>query len=121
MARELLFSVTKDDFKIQTFRSGGPGGQNQNKVSSGVRIIHKESGARGESREERSQLQNRRNAFTRCIESREFQLWLKVKCAMMLNQPVTETLEQLAKRVDRMIEEDLVSGDIIVEYIGDDQ
>ena len=32
MPKELLFSLTKKDFEIQTFRSGGKGGQNQNKV-----------------------------------------------------------------------------------------
>jgi len=39
-----LFSLTKKDFDIQTFRAGGKGGQKQNKISSGVRIIHRESG-----------------------------------------------------------------------------
>jgi protein subunit release factor B len=37
--RKLVFSVTSKDLNIQTFRSGGKGGQNQNKVNSGVRII----------------------------------------------------------------------------------
>lgn len=35
MSRQLLFSVTRDDCDWQTFRAGGKGGQNQNKVSSG--------------------------------------------------------------------------------------
>ena len=51
--KELLFSITKDDFRVDTFRSGGKGGQNQNKVESGVRIVHVASGAIGESREQR--------------------------------------------------------------------
>ena len=46
--REKLFSIK--DFEVQTFRSGGPGGQNQNKRNTGVRIIHKSSGAKEESR-----------------------------------------------------------------------
>ena len=46
--RELLFSVTRDDFTIQTFRAGGKGGQKQNKTDSGVRCIHNASGAVGE-------------------------------------------------------------------------
>ena len=58
---ELLFSITKKDFEIQTFRSGGKGGQHQNKTDSGVRIIHRDSGARAESREERSQARNKRD------------------------------------------------------------
>ena len=67
MARELLFSITKDDFTIQTFRSGGKGGQNQNKRETGVRIIHNDSGARGESRNHRTQLANKKEAFRRLV------------------------------------------------------
>ncbi len=58
----LAFSVTKADCEWQYFRAGGKGGQHQNKTSSGVRVIHHPSEARGESREERSQLQNRKAA-----------------------------------------------------------
>jgi protein subunit release factor B len=76
---EKLFVITSKDFVVQTFCSGGNGGQNQNKVASGVRIIHKESGARGESRTERSQLHNKRYAFKRLVASREFQDWLERK------------------------------------------
>lgn len=63
--RTLLFSVTLADCDVQTFRAGGKGGQNQNKRDTGVRIIHRASGARGEARDERSQLQNKRAAFKR--------------------------------------------------------
>ena len=56
--KKLLFSVTRDDCNWQTFRSGGPGGQHQNKVESGVRCVHRASGAVGESRSERSQYVN---------------------------------------------------------------
>ena len=42
-------------------------------------MIHHPSGARGESREERSQLQNKRAAFLRMIETPKFQLWLKIE------------------------------------------
>lgn len=53
---ELAFSVTIKDCTVQTFRSGGKGGQNQNKRDTGVRIIHRPSGAVGESRQHRTQL-----------------------------------------------------------------
>jgi hypothetical protein len=75
MSKELLFSITKKDFDVQTFRSSGPGGQNVNKVETGVRIIHRESGARGECQDERSQYQNKRIAFRRLADSPEFKAW----------------------------------------------
>lgn len=55
--------LSKKDFKVQTFRSGGPGGQHQNTTDSGVRITHIETGLSSESREFRSQKQNKDSAF----------------------------------------------------------
>ncbi len=52
-----------DDLERQTFRSGGPGGQHQNKTESGVRYIHKPTGLAAESRTERSQHKNDANAL----------------------------------------------------------
>lgn len=63
--RELIVSYTRKDFRIDTFRSGGPGGQHQNKTDSGVRITHLPSGLVAESRESRSQMQNKKIAFHR--------------------------------------------------------
>lgn len=77
--REKILSVTLADCNVQTFRAGGPGGQKQNKTESGVRIIHRASGARGESREQRSQNQNKKIAFRRMVETKTFQAWLKMK------------------------------------------
>jgi protein subunit release factor B len=82
--RQKVFSVTISDCEIQTFRAGGKGGQNQNKTESGVRIIHPPSGARGESREERSQLQNKRNAFRRMGQSETFKKWAKAQVARLI-------------------------------------
>lgn len=79
MTKEKLFSVTLKDCDVQTFRSGGPGGQHQNKTESGVRIMHKESGAVGESREERSQLQNKKAAFKRMVAHPKFRFWIAEK------------------------------------------
>lgn len=53
------------DCEVQTFRSGGPGGQHQNTTDSGVRLIHLPSGVRVESRSERSQHRNRKLALER--------------------------------------------------------
>lgn len=78
MSREKILSVTLADCEVQTFRAGGKGGQNQNKRDTGVRIIHRASGARGEARDERSQLQNKKLAFRRMCDSATFRTWVRL-------------------------------------------
>ena len=51
--------------RVETFRSGGPGGQHQNVTESGVRLVHLPTGVRVTSREERSQHRNRALALER--------------------------------------------------------
>lgn len=53
------------DLEISVERSGGPGGQNVNKRSTAVRVLHRPSGLAVVAREERSQHQNRRIALER--------------------------------------------------------
>lgn len=77
--RTPILTVTLDDCEVQTFRAGGKGGQNQNKRDTGVRIIHHPSGARGESREERSQLQNKKIALRRLSQTPQFRYWVAVQ------------------------------------------
>ena len=48
---------------VETFRSGGPGGQHANKVESGVRLTHKSSGITVTSRSSRSQYRNKQLAL----------------------------------------------------------
>jgi protein subunit release factor B len=74
-----LLSLTKKDFRIDTFTSGGPGGQHQNKVATGVHITHMATGLSAESRTEKSQARNKKIAFTRLCKSAEFQKWLRIE------------------------------------------
>lgn len=100
-----LFTLTKKDFVVETFRSGGKGGQHQNKTDSGVRIKHPASGAAGESREERSQLQNKRNAFKRMTSSKKFRAWHRIKCAELISkQSIAEIVESLMQPHNLKIE-----------------
>jgi peptide chain release factor 2 len=55
--------VRECDLRRDTFRSGGPGGQHQNKTESGVRYTHLPTGVAAESRSERSQVKNSANAM----------------------------------------------------------
>ena len=50
---------------MDTFRSGGKGGQHQNKVESGVRLTHRPTGLVVTSRKHRSQHRNREDALER--------------------------------------------------------
>lgn len=86
----LLFSLTKEDFEIQTFCAGGKGGAHQNATQSGVRIIHRASGAVGECREERQQSLNKRRAFERMTETKEFKSWHLLECARRLGNITIE-------------------------------
>ncbi len=84
--RELLFSVTLKDCKVETFRAGGKGGQHQNKTDSAVRITHSASGAVGESREHRSQFQNKQAAFKRMATSEAFKKWHKIEVSRRMGR-----------------------------------
>lgn len=84
MPRELLFSVTRKDLRIDTFKAGGKGGQHQNKSDTGVRITHPPSGAVGESREHRSQYENKRAAFAKMAADPKFEAWRKIEASRRL-------------------------------------
>ena len=95
--RELAFSVKLKDCEVQTFSVSGSGGQNRDRRSTGVRIIHHPSGARGEATEQRSQHQNKREAMKRMAESPLFKAWVSA----ILSK--TKTPKQLEEEVDTEI------------------
>ena len=77
--RKLLFSVTKDDCDWSYTRGTGTGGQKRNKTSSAVHCRHRASGAKGYSEATRSQLDNKRDAFVKMINTDDFKKWHKLE------------------------------------------
>lgn len=107
MKKEKLFSVTAKDCTWQYFRCSGPGGQKVNKTETGVRCVHPPSGAVGKAQDTRSRAQNKKLAFKRMAQSKEFKAWVKLECARRAG---------IIDAAQRYADQEINSDRVVVEY-----
>ena len=94
--KELLFSITKKDFKIEYFSGTGAGGQHRNKHQNCVRLHHAESGVIVTGQSHRERQSNIKEAFKNLVHHPKFKLWHSRKIQEVLTgKRIEDTVEEM--------------------------
>ncbi len=96
MKKELLFSVTKKDLKVEYFSGTGAGGQHRNKHQNCVRIHHSDSGVIVTGQSNRERVANRREAIKNLVTHPKFKMWQNLKVQeSLIGKSIEEVVEKM--------------------------
>ena len=73
----MKIKITIKDCEMSTFSVSGAGGQRRDHTNTGVRLVHRQSGAVGVGTESRKQSDNKRTAFLKLVDSVDFRMWYR--------------------------------------------
>lgn len=107
--KQKIMTIKAKDFDWDFVRGSGKGGQKKNKTCSAVRCTHRPSGAAAWCENGRSQIHNRREAFKKCANSKQFRNWLRIE----VSRQTRDTRDDLEKQVDALMADKFLKIEII--------
>lgn len=103
--KELLFSVTRKDFKLDWFSGKGGGGQHRNKHQNCLRLTHIESGATATGQSNKERPANQKEALQNLVNHPKWKLWYASK----VNEVLT------GKSREEKVNESMAEENLLVE------
>jgi hypothetical protein len=91
--KKLLFSVGLNDCEIKAVTAScKAGGSGKDTSNTKVQLLHRPSGVETSSQEQRSQFQNKKEAFLKLANHPKFRNWLKLEASRLMGQPSIESI-----------------------------